>query len=146
VFCTLLTSSRLTFLEPEKIQNIGALHWQLRDAQPKVEVKHILHHHGLVICSIVVSPKIQQSQSGFNYYPVTLLKHFPIVGPTANMVNDLEHILNLYRKPSIGLDINQKYFIFSKKHMTAIDHIKVPRLNWDDRHIEYQVANQKYGT
>ena len=27
VFCTLLTSSRLTFLEPEKIQNVGALHW-----------------------------------------------------------------------------------------------------------------------
>lgn len=94
----------------------------------------------------MVAPKIQQSQSGFNFYPVTLLKHFPIVGPTANMVNDLEHILNLYQKPSIGLDINQKYFIFSKKHMTGIDHIMVPRLSWDDRHIEYQVANQKYNT
>lgn len=32
VFCTLLTSSRLTFLEPEKIQHVGTLHWQLRDA------------------------------------------------------------------------------------------------------------------
>ena len=59
VFCTLLTSSRLTFLEPAKIQNIGALHWQLRDAQPTVKVKHILHHHGLVICSIVIAPKVQ---------------------------------------------------------------------------------------
>lgn len=60
------------------------------------------------------------------------------------MSNDLEHILNLYQKPSIGLDINQKYFIFSKKHMTCIDHIMVPRLNWDDRRIEYQIALQKY--
>lgn len=97
-----------------------------------------------MICSIVIAPRIQQSQSGMKYYPVTLLKHFPIVGPTANMVNDLEHIINLYQKPSIGLDINQKYFIFSKKHMTSIDHIMVPRLNWDDRHIEYQIALQKF--
>lgn len=28
--------------------------------------------------------------------------------------------------------------------MTTIDHIMVPRLNWDDRRIEYQIALQKY--
>ncbi len=27
--------------------------------------------------------------------------------------------------------------------MTAIDHIKVPRLPWDDRRIEYQIAIQR---
>lgn len=96
VFCTLLTSSRLTFLEPEKIQNIGTIHWQLRDAKPTVRVTNILHHHGLVICSIVITPTVLQSQTGVTNLPVTLLKHFPIVGPTANMSNDLEHILNLY--------------------------------------------------
>ena len=49
----------------------------------------------------------------------------------------------MYKKPTIGLDINQKYFIFSKKHMTSLDHIMVPKLNWDDRRIELQMALQK---
>lgn len=61
VFCTLLTSSRLTFLEPEKIQNIGAIHWQLKDAKPVVKVTNILHHHGLVICSIFIAPTVHQT-------------------------------------------------------------------------------------
>ena len=143
VFCTLLTSTRLTYLEPEKIQNIGSIHWQLRESQPKVKITNVLHHHGLVICSLVITPTILQNSTGTTNLPVTLLKHFPIVGPQAHMAHDPQQLLSIYQKPSIGLDINQKYFIFVKKHMTAIDHIKVPRLHWDDRRIEYQVAVHK---
>ena len=91
----------------------------------------------------MIFPTIIKSESGMTNLPVTLLKHFSIVGPTASISNDQEHILQMYKKPTIGLDINQKYFIFSKKHMTSIDHIMVPKLNWDDRRIELQMALQK---
>lgn len=37
------------------------------------------------------------------------------------------------------LDINKRFFIYDKKHLTSISHIKMPRLNWDDRRIDYHV-------
>ena len=64
VFCTQLTSNRLTFLEPERIQQMSQLHWYLKDANTKVKVTNIIHHHGLVICSILMTPSVNCNQQG----------------------------------------------------------------------------------
>ena len=69
--------------------------------------------------------------------PVTITKHFPLLandgqGPA---VSQEEYLQNLYSKPSI--DLNKKYFMYRQFYMNSIDHICMPRLNWDDRRIEY---------
>jgi len=39
-----------------------------------------------------------------------------------------------------SLDLNSQYFAYNKKYMSSIDFLKIPRLDWDDRRIEYEIA------
>jgi hypothetical protein len=42
-----------------------------------------------------------------------------------------------------SLDLNSQYFAYNKKYMSSIDFLKIPRLDWDDRRIEYEIAADK---
>ena len=42
-----------------------------------------------------------------------------------------------------SLDLNSQYFGYNKKYMSSIDFLKIPRLDWDDRRIEYEIAADK---
>lgn len=44
-----------------------------------------------------------------------------------------------------SLDLNAQYFSYNKKYMSSIDFLKIPRLDWDDRRIEYDMIAEKYG-
>lgn len=43
-----------------------------------------------------------------------------------------------------SLDLNAQYFSYNKKYMSTIDFLKIPRLDWDDRRIEYDMIAEKY--
>ena len=45
--------------------------------------------------------------------------------------------------PGRNLDLNSQYFAYNKKYMSSIDFLKIPRLDWDDRRIEYEIAADK---
>ena len=50
----------------------------------------------------------------------------------------------LSSEPDVGagriLDLNSQYFGYNKKYMSSINFLKIPRLDWDDRRIEYEIA------
>lgn len=45
-----------------------------------------------------------------------------------------------------SLDLNAEYFSYDRKYMSSIDFLKIPRLDWDDRRIEYEMAEKFYNT
>jgi hypothetical protein len=42
-----------------------------------------------------------------------------------------------------SLDLNSQYFAYNKKYMSSIDFLKIPKLDWDDRRIEYEIVADK---
>ena len=75
VFCTLLTSSRLNFLDPVKIQLLGTIITE-ETPQPRITVNQLLHHQGLVIAAVSVDFGRGHTNQ--------IIKYFPIVGPDAS--------------------------------------------------------------
>ena len=47
---------------------------------------------------------------------------------------------------SNSIDLNSQYFGYSQKYMSSIDFLKIPRLDWDDRRIEYEITADKITT
>ena len=42
------------------------------------------------------------------------------------------------------IDVDALYFEICSKKMVSVDFLKCPRLDWDDRKIEYHVAQEIY--
>lgn len=85
----------------------------------------MLFHQGLIIASLAVD-----IEGKLGTFKKTVIRQF-------NM---------LMSEPDDGrsLDLNAQYFSYNKKYMSSIDFLKIPRLDWDDRRIEYDMIAEKY--
>ena len=91
----------------------------------KVKVEQVLFHQGLIIASLSVD-----IDGKLGTFKKTVIKQFSM----------------LMSEPDDGrsLDLNAQYFSYNKKYMSSIDFLKIPRLDWDDRRIEYDMIAEKY--
>ena len=139
VFCSLLQSSRLASLDPtdlqrqisppreavavedEAVQSIVDEENALTGAQvyPKVFVEEVAFHSGNIITS-------QRIETGPTSLHKTMIKIYGL-NKSSETVEKCSH------------DMNLDYFMPNKKFMSSIDYLRVPRLDWDDRHIQYEV-------
>lgn len=88
----------------------------------------MLFYQGLIIASLSVG---LGASSGLKK---TVIKYFNMVSP------EFEY------DDSRSLDLNAQYFSYDKKYMSSIDFLKIPRLDWDDRRIEYEMAEKFYSS
>mmetsp|Transcript_30154 Transcript_30154/g.46067 ORF Transcript_30154/g.46067 Transcript_30154/m.46067 type:complete len:94 (+) Transcript_30154:1225-1506(+) len=43
-----------------------------------------------------------------------------------------------------SIDLNESFFVYNNMIMESITDVRIPQLNWDDRKIEYFIAQQKF--
>jgi hypothetical protein len=94
------------------------------NSEEKVKVEQVIFSQGLVIASFRTKRANERDR--------VTIKIFSI----------FDHRDEHMKKPSI--DLNAQHFIYSQKYMSAINFLKVPMLDWDDRRIEYQIASEIY--
>ena len=91
-----------------------------------MQVDKVIFHQGVIIASLTIERLNQPST-----VKQTVIKHFGMLSSEAEA------------GAGRSLDLNSQYFGYNKKYMTSIDFLKIPRLDWDDRRIEYEIAADK---
>ena len=134
LFCSLLQSQRLTFLEPQNLQASFSQDKLLTASQTespqreeekhKVKVDHVLVYEGQIIASMTVTNEEED-------WTKHLIRTYAIPTISSNQ-------LEMERS---SVDLNEEYFLYSYKRMTSMDFLKAPRLDWDDRKIEYNLQD-----